>query len=205
MRRSLSVIPAALGLLIAFLPGTSPLAAETEGWPGGKVIGMYVHQHWPFEHPYAARTWALEDWRGYADGLKRLGYNTVMIWPVLETVPDPPTPSDRANIEKIARVIDALHGELGMRVWLTLCPNVDADSAEAARAPFEKRHFFWCDTRVDPRDPAAMRRMTEKRAALLAPLAGTDAVASPGRRPSPTGDGSVDVVPGELQVDRIAA
>ena len=48
------------------------------------AVGMYVHQHWPYKHPYAARTWTLEDWRGYADGLKKLGYNTIMIWPLLE-------------------------------------------------------------------------------------------------------------------------
>ena len=45
----------------------------------GKVIGMYIHQHWPYHHPYAARTWTLEDYRGYADGLKKLGFNTLVI------------------------------------------------------------------------------------------------------------------------------
>ena len=37
------------------------------------IIGMYVHQHWPYNHPYAARTWTAEDYRGYADGLTKLG------------------------------------------------------------------------------------------------------------------------------------
>ena len=62
-----------------------------------KMVGMYVHQHWPYHHPYAARTWTVDDWTGYADGLHRLGFNTIMIWPVLETMPEPLTPSDRAN------------------------------------------------------------------------------------------------------------
>ena len=61
------------------------------------MIGMYVHQHWPYHHPYAARTWTLEDWRGYADGMKQIGYNSFLIWPMLEIVPDPPTASDRAT------------------------------------------------------------------------------------------------------------
>src|ERR1700728_417687 len=51
----------------------------------GKMIGMYVHQHWPYRHPYAARTWSVEDYRGYADGLRKLGYNMMMIWPLIET------------------------------------------------------------------------------------------------------------------------
>jgi hypothetical protein len=60
------------------------------------VVGIYIHQHWPYNHPYAARTWSLEDWRGWIDGLKRLGFKAVMIWPVLETMPEPLTPGDRA-------------------------------------------------------------------------------------------------------------
>jgi hypothetical protein len=34
----------------------------------GKLVGMYVHQYWPYHHPFAARTWTMEDWRGHADG-----------------------------------------------------------------------------------------------------------------------------------------
>lgn len=37
----------------------------------GKMVGMYVHQHWPYNHPYCARTWTPEDWHGYAEGLKQ--------------------------------------------------------------------------------------------------------------------------------------
>ncbi|MFH1571399.1 MAG: hypothetical protein ABIL09_25640, partial [Gemmatimonadota bacterium] len=80
------------------------------------LVGMYVHQHWPYRHPYAARTWTEADWRGYAGGLGVLGYNAVMIWPVLETMPTPLTASDRASLEKLERVIGMLQGELGMAV-----------------------------------------------------------------------------------------
>ena len=73
------------------------------------ILGMYVHQHWAYRHPYAARTWTLEDWRGYAGGLRRIGYDTVMIWPMLETMPDPPTASDRDSVERVAAVIGMLH------------------------------------------------------------------------------------------------
>ena len=46
---------------------------------GSKLVGMYVHQHWPYNRPYAARTWTIEDWRGYADGLTKLAGN---FWPL---------------------------------------------------------------------------------------------------------------------------
>ena len=75
--------------------------AATEELPGN-LVGMYIHQHWPYNYPYAARTWRVADYRGYCGGLKQLGYNSVMIWPVLETMPSPLTRSDRANLKKIA-------------------------------------------------------------------------------------------------------
>jgi len=174
--------------LPALLFTTATLALAQTG--PGRIIGMYVHQHWPYNHPYAARTWALEDWRGYASGLKQLGFNTVLIWPVLETMPEPLTPSDRANLYKIARVIHMLHRELGMRAWIALCPNVAADPTEAAKATFKTRHFFYSDVRVNPADPAAVAKMMRWRERLLRPLAEADALviidSDPGGYPGST-------------------
>ena len=165
-----------VGLLVAvFILALSSTAHAGEA--RRKLIGMDVHQHWPYHHPYAARTWTLEDWRGYAEGLHRLGYNAILIWPVLETMPEPLTASDRANLRKIAQVIDMLHKQFGMRAYIVLCPNVVAKDQAAAKASFQKRHFFYCDTRVDPADPAAMERLLERRARLLAPLKNMDGVA----------------------------
>lgn len=156
-------------LTLLLLAAAMPLCAEE------KLLGMYVHQHWPYKHPYAARTWTLEDWRGYGEAMKALGYNTFMIWPVVETMPDPPTPSDLASLEKHRQVIRMLRKELGMKVIVALCPNVIADNAEAAKSTFEQRHFFYCDRRVNPADAAAVRAMMRTREKLLAPLAEADA------------------------------
>ncbi len=169
----------------------SALAEPPSGTSGpAKIIGLYVHQHWPYNHPYAARTWTLDDWRGYAGGLKELGYNTILVWPLLETMPDPLTPSDCANLEKIAVVIDMLHRELRMRVYIALCPNVGCVDEEAGKAPFEKRHFFYCDTRINPADPEALRRLIDRREKLFRPLAAVDGVAiidsDPGGYPGST-------------------
>lgn len=110
--------------LLCFMGGVAGLASYSNirnsfvtGQDGqnssASVLGTYVHEGWPYNHPYAARTGTVEDGRGYADGLKRLGYNTLAIWTALKTMPDPLTPSDRANIEKTAQVIDVLHNEFG--------------------------------------------------------------------------------------------
>ena len=172
--RRLMTLTTVLVLALAFQG--SPAIAQTSR-PADRIIGMYVHQHWPYNHPYAARTWTVDDWRGYADGLKKIGYNTILVWPMLETMPDPLTPSDQANIAKIASVIDMLHKDLGMRVYLVLCANVGAHSEEAAKATFERRHFFSCDTRINPGDPAAVKRLIDWREKLLRPLAAIDGVA----------------------------
>lgn len=163
-------------LLPAFLLLTLAWAVAGAA-PADKLVGMYVHQHWPYNHPYAARTWSLKDWRGYVGGLHRLGYNAVLIWPVLETMPEPLTASDRANLRKVAQVIDMLHQEFDMRAYIALCPNVTARDQAAAKSSFQKRHFFYCDARVDPGDPAAMQRLLERRSRLLAPLKAMDGVA----------------------------
>ena len=183
-------------LWIIGAPGADGRAA-TEELPGN-LVGMYIHQHWPYNYPYAARTWRVEDYRGYCGGLKALGYNTVMIWPVLETMPSPLTKSDRASLKKIAAVIDMLHSELGMRVYIALCPNVGVNDEEARKAPFEKRHFFYCDTRVNPGDPKALGQLIERRRELFRPLAKVDGVAiidsDPGGYPGSTNEEFVNLL-----------
>jgi len=156
------------------------------------LVGMYVHQHWPYRHPYAARTWTEGDWRGYAEGLCALGYNAVMIWPVLETMPSPLPASDRAHLEKLQRVVAALQRELGMAVYIALCPNVAPVDEVARRAPFEERHFFYSDRRVDPGDRDAVADMLRRRAELLEPLKAADGVviidSDPGGYPGSTNE-----------------
>lgn len=171
----------------------SPAQDQTrESDMGPRIVGMYIHQHWSYKHPYAARTWTLEDWRGYVDGLHRLGYNTVMVWPVLETMPNPLTESDRRNLERISSVIDMVHGEFGMRLLIALCPNVMAKDEEASKYTFEDRPFFHTDRRVDPGDDEAMARMMAWREELFRPLAKADGVSiidsDPGGYPGSTNE-----------------
>lgn len=157
-------------LLLVFL-GLLAVAPAAE-----KMVGIYVHTHWPYRHPYAARTWTVEDWRGYLSGMRVLGYNTVLYWPLLETMPQPLTPSDRAQIERTAQVIALAQRDLGMRFFLVLCPNIVADDAVASLAPFDERHFFHSDLRVNPGDPLAVAAMMRRREEALRPLAAADGV-----------------------------
>lgn len=166
--------------------------------PKQPIVGMYVHTHWPYNYPYAARTWTLEDWQGYLKGLKELGYNTVLFWPLVETMPQTLTPSDQAHLQKIARVIDFAHEELDFRFYLVLCPNIVADDAVAIQADFERRHFFHSDLRVDPNDATAVAAMIKRRARVLQPLARADGIviidSDPGGFPGATNEAFVNLL-----------
>jgi len=154
------------------------VVAETQAKPAQKsdqkLLGIYVHQHWAYNHPYAARTWTLADWRGYLDGISKLGFNMVLIWPMLETMPDPLTPSDEENLAKIAKVIDMGHREFGLKVYIVLCPNVSAINAKASNYTFQERPFFHTDDRVDPADPVDFGMLMAWREKLFKPLAEAD-------------------------------
>ena len=166
----------ALIALSGVLLVSAPRAGAQDTWDEPPMIGMYVHQHWSYNHPYAARTWTMDDWAGYLDGLKKIGYNTVLIWPVLETMPNPLTPSDQENLDKIAQVIELAHNQLDMRVLITLCPNVVAKNEEARKYTFVERPFFYTDQRVNPADAVAMGEMVAFRKQLFTPLKNADGV-----------------------------
>ena len=134
--------------------------------PTTPYLGMYVHMHWSYGRPYAARTWTLGDWRGYLSGLKALGYNMVTIWPVTDTMPDPLTASDRAHLRKIGQVVDMLHGEFGMAAMVTAGPNCMGNEV-AAQYTFEDRPFFKTELRVNPADPGELERLLDFRRRIL--------------------------------------
>src|SRR5690606_33611760 len=82
--QEMSLRIAMLLALAAVWAGAMPAARAQEtasSWDKPPMIGMYVHQHWSDNRPYAARTWTMDDWKGYLDGLKKIGFNTVLIWP----------------------------------------------------------------------------------------------------------------------------
>lgn len=149
---------------------------QLDTWKDEPIIGMYVHQHWSYNHPYAARTWTLDDWKGYLDGIRRIGYNSVLIWPVLETMPEPLTPSDEESLAKISNVIDYAHDQLNMRVFIALCPNVAVKNEAANKYAFQERPFFFCDRRINPADAEELGKMIAWRKQLFKPLRNADGV-----------------------------
>jgi len=163
----------AVGGLALYGMGARLGATETTASGKQKMLGMYVHCAWPYRAPYAARNWTFKHWRSYAEGLKRLGFNTIVIWPVIEIMPTPLQRGDQAALQKLSRVIDMLH-DMDFRVYTTLLPNLVVDNEAAQKATFDKRHYFHSLKYVDPSDEAAVRAMVNAREELLRPLSKMD-------------------------------
>lgn len=169
------------------------------------MLGMYVHTHWAYNHPYAARTWTLEDWVGYLDGITRLGYDLLMVWPQLDCMPAEPTASDRAFLTKLHEVIDIAHDRHGMKVLLTLCPNTIGNE-KAPDYAFEERPYFVCERRLNPADEDEVAAFLAGRRAQLSLVANADAVAiidsDPGGYIGSTNAEFVQIVKGQVDVMR---
>jgi len=122
------------------------------------MLSFYIHTHWGYNNPYAARSWTLENWWDYLSGLSGLGFDTVMIWPLLDSMPLDFTASDRAFLERIGRVIDLAHNQFGMRT--IICGNSNTmGNQEAEKYRFETRPYFKCETKVNPGDAGQMQAL----------------------------------------------
>lgn len=139
------------------------------------MLGMYIHMHWSYNHPYAARTWELEDWRSYLTGLRSLGYDFIQIWPMLDSMPPEPTASDLAFLEKLGRVIRMAQNEMGMKVTIVSCPNTIGNENSSSYG-FEDRPYFSCERKLNPADPADVEVLLAGRRKQLTPLSHADAI-----------------------------
>lgn len=140
------------------------------------MLGLYVHTHWGYNHPYSARTWSLEDWRGFLDGVSRLGYDLILVWPLFDCMPPEPTPSDREYLGTLSQAIRVAHQAHGMRAAIVACPNTIGNE-ESARYPYARRPYFVCEKKVNPRSAAEVGAFLAGRRRQFSFLAGADALA----------------------------
>ncbi|WP_341837329.1 hypothetical protein WJU16_05545 [Chitinophaga pollutisoli] len=164
-----------------------PVAAQEKV---NELRGMYIHLGWSYNHPYAARTWTLDDWRNYLGGLRHLGYNSILIWPMLETMPEPLTPGDQRQLEKTKAIIELAHREFNMKAFVVLCPNIRAKNELAAQYTFENRPVYGVDEYIDPGDPQQLGKLMSWRETLMGPLRQCDGIfmidSDPGGYPNST-------------------
>ncbi|MCL5998203.1 MAG: hypothetical protein M1546_19450 [Chloroflexi bacterium] len=169
------------------------------------MLGMYVHTHWGYNHPYAARTWTLHDWDEYLNGLQSLGYDFVALWPQLDCMPAQPNASDLAYLNTIRQAIDLAHDRYGMRFAVLACPNTIGNERAAAYR-FEQRPYFVCERKIDPKDTAAVAYLLEGRRNQFEPLQRADALfvidSDPGGYIDSTNDEFVDLMKQQLDILR---
>lgn len=169
------------------------------------MLGMYVHMHWSYKHPYAARTWSPEDWLTYLQGLRSLGYDFLMIWPMLDSMPPEPNASDLAFLDKIGTVIRMAQNDLGMKVGIVSCPNTIGNRQSASYA-FEARPYFACERKVDPKDGAAVAEFMAGRRNQFHTISHADALvvidSDPGGYIGSTNDEFVSLMAGQIGVFR---
>ena len=151
---------------------TLPLPFHETGAPVMAVRGMYAHLHWSYNHPYALRSWQLDDWKRYVDLLTHLGYNRLQIWPMMEIIPHPLSPEDNAYLGRYAEIIDYAHRQRGMQVVVGSCPN--SITQDARGVPIANREYFDFEKRLNPGDPVQLSKLLEYRSDLYRTLPNAD-------------------------------
>jgi len=164
------------------------------------MLGMYIHTHWGYHHPYAARTWTIRDWEAYLQGLHGLGFDFITIWPLLDSMPVQPNMTDRLFLATLEQAIDMAHKRFGMKVALVAGANA-IGNRQAAGYAFSKRPYFACEHRVNPKDVEETQAFFAGRRNQLSFLPHADALAiidsDPGGYPGSTVDELVMLMEGQ--------
>lgn len=149
-----------------------PLPLEIRRKPLVATRSMYAHLHWAYHHPYALRSWRIDDWKRYIDLLTHLGFNTIQIWPMMELLPHPLSVEDRAYLQRYAEIVEYAHTERGMKVFIGSCPNSIAEDSRGV--PIEERDYWQFEQRIDPGSPEGLRRILEARGDLYRTVPNAD-------------------------------
>jgi len=158
------------------------------------LVGFYLHACWDFAYPYAVRTWSPDDYRGMFRLLRRLDFDTVMLWPVVEAIPMPLSAADRADLHHFRSTIADAQAA-GLRCWLTQCAALGCDPAIAAK-PWLERNFYPSKRIVRLDDAAQRQDYFAHRAAIMGELNNADAYV--------TIDGDPGSYPGATPADFVA-
>lgn len=123
--------------------------------------GMYVHLHWPYNYPYACRSWSVEDWKRYIDILAYFGVNLVQIWSMVGILPSPLSREGEAYLCKYPQIIEYAHKKRGIDVFIGEAANNVAESDDGT--PIKQRHYFNVEVLKDPGDPKQFEAIMKSR------------------------------------------
>jgi len=136
-------------------------------------IGLYLHACWAYRYPFAVRTWRRADYDAMFQLLRHMGYDAVMLWPVLETVPAPLSAADRATLGEFRAIVNDARRR-GLETWLTQCAALTC-KPEIASIPWPRRSLYGGlaqTVRLD--EPGQAEPYFQHRAALMKILNNAD-------------------------------
>jgi len=139
------------------------IPADFERWekPHFTIRAMYGHLHWQYSHPYACRSWSLEDWKSYVDLLTYFGANVLQLWPMLCMLPDPLSPEDEQYLRMFDQLADYAWACRGMELWVGECCNNVALSDGGV--DIAKREYFGNEKLLDPGNPVEFKELMSSR------------------------------------------
>jgi hypothetical protein len=110
--------------------------------PKYKTRGLYLHQHWRYNNPYATWSWSVQDWKHALDMVAYLRINLVMLWPHMDMLAAPLSIPERDYLADFREIVEYAHRKRGLEVWMVETPNGTLDDPEAKRLPLERRDFY---------------------------------------------------------------
>ena len=119
-----------------------PEGLEIRNSPLYKKRGLYVHQHWKYNYPWATWSWKVEDWKRAIDIAAYLRINRLMIWPHMDTLAPPLNAAEGDYLDDVREIIDYAQDKRGIEVYAVEPANVVIDDIRARSLPMERRHYY---------------------------------------------------------------
>ncbi len=148
------------------------VASQKQGATNETHLGFYLHAGWNYDYPFAVHSWKRPDYADMFRFLKELGYDRVMLWPLVETIPLPLSEADARDLREYRKIVTEAQ-RARLECWLTLCPNLTVRSETSAQR--------WNDRTLMPNvrvmhfdNPAEKSAYLEHRAKIISILNNAD-------------------------------
>jgi len=97
--------------------------AQNHGATNQTHLGFYLHAGWNYDYPFAAHSWQRTDYADMFHFLKELGYDRVMLWPLIETIPPPLSTADARDLHEYRKIVTEAQ-RAHLECWLVFCANL---------------------------------------------------------------------------------
>lgn len=166
-------------LLIESPSGFSvPPNLEENEKPKYQQRGIYLHQHWRYNYPYATWAWSTEDWKRALDIAAYMRINIVVTWPHMDMMAPPLNVEEQEHLADLREVVEYAHRKRGIQIWTAEPTNVVLDSPEVKRLPLEQRDYYAFHAKgkglKNPKDPKDFAVMMENRKAFIRAVPNAD-------------------------------